>query len=78
MPGLHLNKCMFGHSYKLVPHLRIGPIRNIWGYTISVAEIDEIWMIRYSTPYKKTFFRYFADHEQVLEAIKLLNQDRRY
>lgn len=78
MLELHLNKCMFEHQYKLVPHFRVGPIRNPWGYVISIAEIGESWFLKCETPKKKKHTLTFTNYEHLLDALNLINQDRRY
>jgi len=64
---------MFDHTFKVIPHYCIGPLRNTYGYILAVAEIGEVWMIRLETPEGIPYSAYFATHDDVINAINTLN-----
>ena len=61
------------HSFKIVSHHKIGPLRNPYGYILAVAEIGDVWMVRIEKPSGENFSAYFADYEDVIEIIGKLN-----
>lgn len=67
-----------GHEFKEVPFYKLGPFRNRWGYIFAVAEIGELWILKWQSPYDGMHYRYFYDHEDLILAIHLINQDRRF
>ena len=69
---------MIDHDFKIVQHYKIGPVRNKWGYVISIAEVDSIWVMQWESPYNGKHWQYYADHDAVIHHIELLNADRRY
>jgi hypothetical protein len=70
---------MIDHNFKTIQHYKVGPLRNKWGYIIAIAEIDNIWMMKWRSPYHDVDqWRYFADHDEVIYYIELFNADRRY
>ena len=64
---------MFDHKFRIVPHYRIGPLRNTYGYIIAVAEIGEVWLLRCETPTGESHSAYFDTHDEVIAAIRVLN-----
>ena len=63
---------MFDHTFSIVPHYRIGPLRNAQGFIIAVCEIGEVWMMRLEAPDGNNHCAYFNDYDEVLEVIKRL------
>ncbi len=64
--------------HKDIHYLEVGPWRNYWGYEITVAIIDDLFITRTYTPYKRKQVRYFFNEQDLSEYINLLNQDRRF
>jgi hypothetical protein len=64
--------------HKDIYYQEFGPVRNHWGYEITLAIIDDLYITRTYTPYKKKQIRYFVDELDLTEYIDLLNQDRRF
>lgn len=55
-----------------------GPWRNSWGYQMEMATIDDMYMLKAITPYKKKIVTYHWDEESLEQKIDLYNQDRRF
>lgn len=64
--------------HKDIFYKEFGPWRNQWGYEITLAVIDELFITRTYTPYKRKQICYFLDEFDLTEYINLLNQDRRF
>lgn len=67
---------MLDHVFKSIPYWRIGPLRNHRGYTFTVAEIGDIWFLRWQDPRGQEHVARFTDHDLVVAAIESLNQGR--
>ena len=67
---------MIDHDFKKIEHWHIGPLRNQLGYVFAVAEIGNLWMLRWESPDKRGYYHYFTDHDLVVAAIERLNQGK--
>ena len=62
------------HSFRIVPHLNVGPLRNSKGVLIGVAEIGDIWIIRWMRPNDpENHSRYLNDRKEVSKFLHYLN-----
>jgi hypothetical protein len=68
---------MFAHAFELVKHFKIGPMRNQLGYIFAVAEIADLWILRWQDPRGLQHVRMYADHDQVVASIERLNRGLR-
>jgi hypothetical protein len=64
---------MFDHDFQKVPHLRIGPILNKYGWLIAVAEIGDSWFLRWQSPSGITGTGIYPDHVSCVDAIQTIN-----
>ena len=71
-----LNSFMFTHAFELVNHFKIGPIRNRLGYIFAVAEIADLWILRWQDPQGHQHVRMYTDHDSVVDTIEQLNLGR--
>ena len=65
---------MIDHNFKIVSHLRIGPIRNRWGWIFYAAEIDNTWFLRWTTPWGEEGTSIYANHFELLQGIENINR----
>jgi hypothetical protein len=62
------------HNFKIVSHLRIGPIRNRWGWIFYAAEIDDMWFLRWITPQGGEGNSVHSTHFDLLQGIDNINR----
>lgn len=55
-----------------------GPWQNQHGYSITLAIIDDMFVLKSHTPYKTKRITYHWSEESVEQQIELYNQDRVY
>lgn len=60
------------HTFRPVTFWSLGPLKNPKGVTIAVAEIGEVWILRWCSPGSEEMFLYCSDYQKVIEAVKLL------
>lgn len=66
-------------DFKQVKHQVLGPWRNRWGYTTTIAQFDDDSIIvRTVTPYKRKLIKHFEDWETCADFIDLIEDDRRF
>lgn len=72
-----LNICAM-HKPKNIHYQTFGPITNFYGYVIHLAIVDDLFITKVFTPYKKKQIRYFYSEDTLTEYINLINDDRRF
>ena len=64
---------MIDHDFRKLPHLRIGPIMNKYGWIIAVAKIGDSWFIRWQSPSGLSGIGIYPDHDSCVDAIQEIN-----
>jgi len=64
---------MIDHEFHFLPHLRIGPIINKYGWIISLAEIGDTWFLKWKSPDGLSGLELYPDHDSCVIAIKDIN-----
>lgn len=55
-----------------------GPWRNTYGYEMTMATIDDLYVLKTRTPYGTTRITYHWTEASIEQQIELHNQDRVY
>ena len=64
---------MIDHNFIPVTFWVLGPLKNPNGYTITIAEIDAVWIMKWREPWSNVeTCRHFSDYQKVIEEVKKL------
>jgi hypothetical protein len=65
---------MIEHNFHIIDYWHMGPMRNRAGYTFIAAKIDEIWILRWTTPHGVDYFKYFSNHRDLMSTVHLISR----
>ena len=65
---------MIDHEFKLVSHVRVGPLKNRWGWMFLASQVGEIWFLRWSSPTGEQGLGIYSTAEETISAIEEFNR----
>ena len=65
---------MLDHEFKLVSHVRVGPLKNRWGWVFLAAQIGDIWFLRWAAPNGAQGLGIYSTAEETIAAIEAFNK----
>lgn len=66
------------HNFEIVKYQQWGPWRNRWGYTTTIADFDDVIIVKAKTPYNTDLIEIFGNWDDCEQFINLIEQDRRF
>lgn len=64
---------MFDHKFQPISFISSGPIGNKFGWVFMVAEIDEVWFLKWKSPNGEKGMTLFSNQEDLLKTIENIN-----